>query len=124
MAPSMHPQAKFDPIPPDLDLHDLVDKTPNFNWVKRISAAQIRNIGQREFEKLVLFHVIQGGKPLVIEKWNDRLPKSLFGVAWLESHYDKRRKFRPAARPRHLRRTNLFPQRRTFVISMPRPTSQ
>lgn len=93
MPTSLHPQAKFDPISPDLDLHDLVDKTPNFHWVKRISAAQIRNIGQREFEKLVLFHVIQGGKPLVIEKWNDRLPKSLFSAAWLESTYDKRRKF-------------------------------
>lgn len=90
--PSLHPQAKFDPIPPDLDLHALVENTPNFDWVKRISATQIRNIGQCEFEKLVLFHVIQGGKPLVIEKWNDRLPKSFFSAQWVESTYDKKRK--------------------------------
>ncbi|KAH8904016.1 hypothetical protein BR93DRAFT_930635 [Coniochaeta sp. PMI_546] len=90
MPTALHPQAKFDPIPPDLDLHALVERTPNFDWVKRISAAQIRNIGQREFEKFVLFHVIQGGKPLVIEKWNDRLPKSLFSAEWLEKTYDKK----------------------------------
>lgn len=92
MPTSLHPQAKFDPIPPDLDLHALVDNTPNFQWVNRVTAAQIRNIGPQEFEKLVLIHVIQGGKPLVIEKWNDRLPKSLFSSAWLEENCNKRRK--------------------------------
>ena len=117
-----HPQAKFDPIPPDLDLHSLVDKTPNFDWVKRISAAQIRSIGQREFEKLVLFHVIQGGKPLVIEKWNDRLPKSLFGVEWLEKTYDKKRKLDLPSLP--LQRTYHIPQRTMSVISPPRRTSR
>lgn len=91
MPTALHPQAKFDPIPPDLDLHALVERTPNFDWVKRISAAQIRNIGQREFEKFVQFHVIQGGKPLVIEKWNDRLPKSLFSGEWLERTYNTKR---------------------------------
>ncbi|KAB5585291.1 hypothetical protein GE09DRAFT_1233642 [Coniochaeta sp. 2T2.1] len=90
MPTALHPQAKFDPIPPDLDLHSLVERTPNFDWVKRISAAQIRNIGQREFEKFVLSYVIHGGKPLVIEKWNDRLPKSLFSAEWLERTYDKK----------------------------------
>lgn len=92
MPTSLYPQAKFDPIPPDLDLHALVDNTPNFQWVNRVTAAQIRNIGPQEFEKLVLIHVIQGGKPLVIEKWNDRLPKSLFSSAWLEENCNKRRK--------------------------------
>jgi hypothetical protein len=90
MPTALHPQAKFDPLPPDLDLHALVERTPNFDLVKRISAAQIRNIGQREFEKFVHFHVIKGGKPLVIEKWNDRLPKSLFSGKWLEETYNKK----------------------------------
>lgn len=91
MPAAQHPQAKFDPIPPDLDLHSLVERTPNFHWVLRISAAQIRNIGPQEFERLVFLHVIHGGKPLVIEKWNDRLPKSLFSATWLESTYNKKR---------------------------------
>ena len=87
----MFPQAKFDPIPPDLDVRDLVDKTLNFEWVLRIPASQIRKIGAQEFERLVVYHVIQGGKPLVVEKWNDGLPKSLFSPQWLEANYDKKR---------------------------------
>ncbi|KAL1840526.1 hypothetical protein VTJ49DRAFT_347 [Mycothermus thermophilus] len=90
MPPAQHPQAKFDPIPPDLDLHALVERTPNFHWVLRVSAAQIRNLGPQEFERLVYLHVIHGGKPLVIEKWNDRLPKSLFSAEWLEKTYNKK----------------------------------
>ncbi|KAK1754343.1 hypothetical protein QBC47DRAFT_216231 [Echria macrotheca] len=90
MPTALHPQAKFDPIPPDLDLHALVERTPHFQWVTRITAAQIRNIGPQEFEKLVFLRVIQQGKPLVIEKWNDRLPKSLFSADWLEKQYNKK----------------------------------
>lgn len=90
MPTSLHPQAKFDPIPPDLDLHGLVDRTPNFKWVQRVSRAQIRNLGQQEFEKLVQIHVIVGGMPLVIDDWDAVLPKWLFNVDWLEKTYDKK----------------------------------
>lgn len=92
MPTSLHPQAKFDPIPPDLDLYGLVDKTPNFKWVQRVSRTQIRNLGQQEFEKLVLIHVIAGGKPLAIDGWDGVLPKGLFDVRWLEETYDKQRR--------------------------------
>ncbi|KAL2146133.1 hypothetical protein VTI28DRAFT_5226 [Corynascus sepedonium] len=90
MRAAQHPQAKFDPIPPDLDLYALVEESPNFHWALRISAAQIRDLGPQELERLVLLHVIHGGRPLVIEKWNDRLPKSLFSPEWLESTYNKK----------------------------------
>lgn len=92
MPPPSHPQAKFDPIPPDLDLFTLVDHTPNFEWVLRISTAQIQGLGPQEFEKLVQLQVIQGGKPLVIEKWNEVLPEWLFSGEWMEKTYDKKRK--------------------------------
>jgi hypothetical protein len=91
MPTALHPQAKFDPIPPDLDLHGLVERTPNFHWVLRVPAAQIRKLGPQEFERLVYLHVVRGGKPLVIEKWNDWLPKSLFSAQWLEATYNKKR---------------------------------
>jgi len=91
MPTALHPQAKFDPIPPDLDLHGLVERTPNFHWVLRVPAAQIRKLGPQEFERLVYLHVVRGGKPLVIEKWNDWLPKSLFSAQWLEAAYNKKR---------------------------------
>lgn len=90
MPTALHPQAKFDPIPPELDLDGIVDRTPGFKWVQRVSRSQIRNLGQQEFEKLVQIHVIAGGKPLVIDGWDALLPKKLFSVEWLESTYDKK----------------------------------
>ncbi|KAI1653677.1 hypothetical protein F4813DRAFT_373692 [Daldinia decipiens] len=90
MPTTLHPQAKFDPIPPDLDLHALVDRTPNFDWVVRISTTQIRRLGPSGFEKLVQLHVIEGGRPLVIEGWNKVFPEDLFSAAWLERTYDKK----------------------------------
>ncbi|KLU91902.1 JmjC domain-containing protein [Magnaporthiopsis poae ATCC 64411] len=90
MPSSTHPQAKFDPIPPNLDLDALVENTPNFEWVLRVPAAKIHRLGPQGFEKLVLLHVILGGRPLVIEKWNDRLPRSVFSAQWLEATYDKK----------------------------------
>ena len=92
MPTNIHPQARFDPIPPDLDLSALVERIPNFKWAQRVSRSQIRNLGAQEFEKLVLIHVIIGGKPLVIDGWDAVLPKSLFSTDWLESKYDKKRK--------------------------------
>ena len=93
MPTPLHPQAKFDPIPPDLDLDSLVDQTQNFKWAQRVSRAQIRNLGQQEFEKLVQIHVIAGGKPLVIDGWDEILPHWLFSAEWLEKKYDKKRRF-------------------------------
>ncbi|KAJ2899343.1 hypothetical protein MKZ38_003272 [Zalerion maritima] len=90
MPSAMHPQAKFDPIPPNLDLCDLVEKTPNLNWVTKISTARIRNLSPADFERLVLKHVVENGRPLVIEGWNRALPRSLFSANWLEDHYDKK----------------------------------
>ncbi|KAH0498700.1 hypothetical protein TgHK011_005939 [Trichoderma gracile] len=90
MPSAQHPQAKFDPIPPDLDLPFLVDRTPNFRWAQRVSRAQLRSLSQQDFEKLVAMHVIAGGKPLVIEGWDSVLPSSLFSAGWLEHSYDKK----------------------------------
>src|SRR3569833_3042787 len=90
MPTSLHPQAKFDPIPPDLDLKALVDRTSNFEWVLRVTAHQIRTLGVHEFEKLVVIHVINSGRPLGIEKWNGGLPRQLFSAEWLEKAHDKK----------------------------------
>jgi hypothetical protein len=92
MPSALHPQAKFDPIPPDLDLSVLVEKTPNFDYVIRIAADQIHELGLEQFEKLVLLHVVVGGKPLVVEGWNKSLPPWLFSWTWLEDNVGKKRK--------------------------------
>ncbi|OBT96975.1 hypothetical protein VE01_05460 [Pseudogymnoascus verrucosus] len=90
MPSNLHPQAMFDPIPPDLDLSALVEKTPNFDYVIRISTDQIRELGLQEFEKLVLLHVIQGGKPLVVEGWESDLPPWLYSATWMQDNLGKK----------------------------------
>ncbi|EEH37070.2 JmjC domain-containing protein [Paracoccidioides lutzii Pb01] len=82
-----HPRAAFEPISPDLDLAALVESTPNFEYVVRIHCDAIAEQGIENFEKLVLLHVILGGKPLVIEGYQDRLQKWIFGLQWLKDNH-------------------------------------
>lgn len=76
-------QAKFDPIPPDLDLLALIENTSNFDCVIQINVEQIEELGMDEFEKLVLLHVIKGGKPLIVQGWDTKLHPWLFNAQWL-----------------------------------------
>ncbi|OJD27095.1 hypothetical protein ACJ73_01513 [Blastomyces percursus] len=82
-----HPRAAFEPISPDLDLVALVESTPNFDYVVRIHCDAIIEQGIENFEKLVLLHVIIGGRPLVIEGYQDRLEKWIFGLQWLKDNH-------------------------------------
>lgn len=88
--PAQRPCASFDPISPDLDLAALVEETPNFEYVVRISCDMIENQGLEAFEKLVLLHVIIGGKPLVIEGFQDRLDQWTFTPQWLRDNHGKK----------------------------------
>lgn len=81
--PAQRPRASFEPIPPDFDLNKLVESTPNFSYVDRISVEMIDQQGLQAFEKLVLLHVINGGKPLVIDGFEDRLDPWTFTPKWL-----------------------------------------
>lgn len=85
--PAQRPRAAFEPISPDLDIMNLVDSTPNFEYVSRIHCDAIDANGLENFEKLVWLHVVLGGKPLVIEGFNQRLDSSIFSEKWLRSHY-------------------------------------
>ncbi|KAL6251401.1 hypothetical protein RBB50_001610 [Rhinocladiella similis] len=84
--PSAKPCAAFEPIPPDFDLQGLVESTPNFEWVVRIHCDMIDHQGLENFEKLVLIHVILGGKPLVVEGYEARLDKWTFALQWLRDN--------------------------------------
>lgn len=86
MAPQNHPQAQFVPIFPDFDLNALVENTPNFDFVTRLSVEQLKQHTIQSFEALVLALVIQSGKPLVIEDYQNALPQELFSRTWLESN--------------------------------------
>ena len=84
--PSTRPCAAFEPISPDFDVHSLVESTPNFEWVVRIHCDMVEHQGIEAFEKLVLIHVILGGKPLVVEGYDSRLDRWTFAVQWLRDN--------------------------------------
>ncbi|KAL8836664.1 MAG: hypothetical protein Q9205_004062 [Flavoplaca limonia] len=88
--PTTRRSAAFDPISPDLDLDALVQQTPNFEYVTRISCDMIETQGLDTFEKLVLLHVLIGGKPLVIEGFHKRLDEWTFTSAWLQDNHGKK----------------------------------
>ncbi|MCJ1399012.1 hypothetical protein MMC11_002214 [Xylographa trunciseda] len=84
--PAQRPSASFEPIAPNLDLNALVESTPNFVYVTRIPCDMIEHQGLEAFEKLVLLHVIIGGKPLVIDGFQNRLDKWTFTTRWLKDN--------------------------------------
>ena len=88
--PSTRSRATFDPISPSFNLSDLVEQTQNFQYVDRISCDMIDQQGMEAFDKLVLLHVIIGGKPLVIDGYQTRLDEWTFSSKWLQdNHGDK-----------------------------------
>jgi hypothetical protein len=88
--PATRPRASFEPIPPDFDVCTFVETADNFQYVDRISYEMIANNGIEQFEKLVLLHVIIGGKPLVIDGFEEVLDPWTFTPSWLrDNHGDK-----------------------------------
>ncbi|MCJ1379032.1 hypothetical protein MMC17_002131 [Xylographa soralifera] len=84
--PAQRPSASFEPIAPNFDLDALVESTPNFEYVTRIPCDMIEHQGLEAFEKLVLLHVIIGGKPLVIDGFQNKLDKWTFTTRWLRDN--------------------------------------
>lgn len=96
MAPQSHPRAQFVPISPDLDLSALVENTPNFDYVTRLPNEMLKEHSIQSLEQLVLRHVVIGGKPLVIEGWEETLDPYLFSSEWLQNNLGKKGKLRRA----------------------------
>ncbi|KIW05375.1 uncharacterized protein PV09_03891 [Verruconis gallopava] len=85
--PASRPQASFEPISPHYDLHSLVENNKNFEYAARISMDKIEEGGLAMFERLVSLHVIQGGKPLVIDGLQNRFDPWLFTTKWLIANH-------------------------------------
>ncbi|KAJ9660419.1 hypothetical protein H2198_002537 [Neophaeococcomyces mojaviensis] len=85
--PSSRPCAAFEPISPEFDLNALVESTPNFEYAFRIDSNMIEHHGLASFERLILMHVILGGKPLVIEGYESRLDRWIFAIQWLRDNH-------------------------------------
>lgn len=86
-------QTSFEPFPPNLDLLREVESTPNFAHVERIHCNAIDAFPREDFERLVLFHVVLLGLPLVIEGLNSHLDKHLFSEKWLRQNYERKSTF-------------------------------
>lgn len=84
--PAQRPRASFEPIAPNFDLKALVESTANFTYVDRISCEMIEAQGMAAFEKLILLHVIVGGKPLVIDGFEEKLDPWTFTPKWLRDN--------------------------------------
>ncbi|WEW55579.1 hypothetical protein PRK78_001010 [Emydomyces testavorans] len=90
MPPRRQPRASFEPISPTLDLAALVESTPNFEYVVKIDCKAIDEQGIENFEKLVQLHVIMGGRPLVVEGYQERLEQWTFSLQWLKDNHGKK----------------------------------
>ncbi|KAI9851468.1 MAG: hypothetical protein M1838_003543 [Thelocarpon superellum] len=88
--PAQVRQACFQPISPLLDLDKLVEETERFEYVPRVSYEMMEAQGSDALEKLILLHVVLGGKPLVIEGFQNKLPRHLFNHTWLDDNWGKR----------------------------------
>ncbi|KAK7512082.1 hypothetical protein IWZ03DRAFT_51303 [Phyllosticta citriasiana] len=88
--PAQRPRATFEPIPPDFDVREVVENTENFEFVTSISVEEIQKQGIDQFEKLVLVYVVGGGRPLVIEGFDQILDPWTFTPGWLDSNCGKK----------------------------------
>jgi len=88
--PAVRPRASFEPIPPDFDVRTFVETADNFRYADRISYEMIKSNGVEQFEKLVLLHVIIGGKPLVIDGFEEVLDPWTFTPSWLRDNHGEK----------------------------------
>lgn len=90
--PAQRPRAAFEPISPDLDIQELLDSSSNFEVADRIHCDALDEYGLEKFGELVALHVVDGGKPLIVEGFNERLDSSVFSEKWLRTHHGKKSK--------------------------------
>jgi hypothetical protein len=77
--------APFEPIPPSLDVDELVNSIDNFKYVERFPASLLDDPDR--FETVVRNWVILGGEPMVIEGLQHKLVPWLFSSGWLEQNF-------------------------------------
>jgi len=90
--PAQQLPASFKPIPPELDVHKLVENTPSFRYATRISCTEIDEQGLHHFRNKVQDHVVNKGEPLVIYGYNKRLDPWIFTPQWLNANHGKKSK--------------------------------
>lgn len=80
----------FAPMPPDLDVAEVVESSPRFEFVMRITCDTINEMSLEDFEKLVLHQVVLSGKPLVVEGFQTYMDSHIFSEKWLRERYSSK----------------------------------
>ncbi|KAF4766845.1 hypothetical protein N7455_005847 [Penicillium solitum] len=88
--PAHRTRLAFEPLSPVLDIHRVVESTPNFEFAMDITCDSIEEFPLEDFERLVLFQVVLSGRPLVIRGFHQRLDKGIFSEKWLREKYAKK----------------------------------
>ncbi|KAF9251562.1 hypothetical protein DTO013E5_4011 [Penicillium roqueforti] len=88
--PAHRTRLAFEPLSPLLDIREVVESTPNFEFAMNITCDSIDEFPLADFEKLVLFQVVLSGKPLVIRGFDKHLDKQIFSEKWLREKYAKK----------------------------------
>ena len=91
--PAHRTRLAFEPLSPILDIRQVVESTPNFEFAMEITCDAIEDFPLEDFEKLVLYQVALSGRPLVIRGFNQRLDKGVFSEKWLRAKYGKKGEF-------------------------------
>ncbi|KAJ5542013.1 hypothetical protein N7461_008016 [Penicillium sp. DV-2018c] len=88
--PAHRTRLAFEPLSPRLDIDRVVETTPNFEFAVKITCDAVDEFPLEQFERLVLYHVVLTGRPLVIEGFQQRLDKNLFSEKWLRGNYSSK----------------------------------
>ncbi|KAJ5150564.1 uncharacterized protein N7500_010753 [Penicillium coprophilum] len=88
--PAHRTRLAFEPLSPLLNIKEVVESTPNFDFAMEITCDSIDKFPLEDFEKLVLYQVVLSGRPLVIRGLKDCLDKDLFSEKWLRENYGKK----------------------------------
>ena len=76
---------KFTPIPPDLDISNLVRSTPNFHWCLR-EDSRLHSSPFQKLNQIIHAVTIEQGLPIVVDNWHLRNDwnGALFSREWLD----------------------------------------
>lgn len=77
-------------MPPEIDIVEVVESSPRFEFVMRITCETINEMSLADFEKLVLHQVVLSGKPLVVEGFQSYMDSHVFSEKWLREKYSSK----------------------------------
>lgn len=79
---------RFTPIPPDIDIPNLVHSQPNFLWCHR-EDARLHSAPFHKLNQIIHAVTIEHGLPIVVDNWHLRNDwnAALFSKEWLDREY-------------------------------------